>query len=607
LSRGLKFVPTPRSKTAEVLRQEFEDFARIIRLRWFFRNKPDRPFTSLRLPSAWTVPHEHHDSNVEKFLLKSKALLLSSLARSPAHRGCNVSRTHWTLMRQLRDNPDIWIGVADKNLGIVIADRAWYEKEVFRQLDDQGTYRFINQDQVPIAAIKRRICELVKQFPAQINTALQRFIIGGGETIPAFYITIKLHKTPTVGRPIVAGHSWITTNASKWLDFKLQDVVKRLPTVLKDSTHLIKHLESTTFAPGTSLATADITSLYTNIPTEFGIAAVQHIMGDQNYAKTEIDCVLAMLKTVLDNNYFRFQDRFLQQVKGCAMGTPCAPAYANIAVYYLEQQLLKTWYPSIIQGYWRLIDDVFLVLTPNFDTNRLSAFNDLLAGKIIFNFVTSASHIDFLDLTIYKGDRFNKEGRLDIKVYQKPLNAYLYLPFNSFHPRAQMTAFITGELRRYVRNSSDINAYIEIRQLFFQRLRYRGYPWSIICKAAQRIQYKNRSKYLNLAETNTPTSVDKDTPLVFNTTTDTNTSFVSQPTISKNTPLVFKTTYDRSSKHLGLGRHLRHFWNILDPSVFPKPPIICYRRNKTLQQKVCHPNSGTAPPETSSQDRRPSA
>ena len=74
------------------------------------------------------------------------------------------------------------------------------------------------------------------------------------------------------------------------------------------------------------------------------------------------------LKVILENNNFRFNDRFYNQIKGTAMGTKVAPTYANLVMGYLERNLfhqIKITYDehfvSIFKTFWkRYLDDCFL-------------------------------------------------------------------------------------------------------------------------------------------------------------------------------------------------------------------------------------------------------
>ena len=53
----------------------------------------------------------------------------------------------------------------------------------------------------------------------------------------------KIHKTPMVGRPIAASHSYITRSISIFVDELVKPKI-RMPTVLRDSSELIRLLEN---------------------------------------------------------------------------------------------------------------------------------------------------------------------------------------------------------------------------------------------------------------------------------------------------------------------------------------------------------------------------
>ena len=50
-------------------------------------------------------------------------------------------------------------------------------------------------------------------------------------------------------------------------------------------------------------------------------------------------------------------------------------------------------------------------------------------GKIFFiDKWSCANHVAFMNLYIFKGKEFHINGKLSIKVYQKPDNKYMYIP-----------------------------------------------------------------------------------------------------------------------------------------------------------------------------------
>ncbi|KAJ7207473.1 hypothetical protein GGX14DRAFT_325954, partial [Mycena pura] len=75
-------------------------------------------------------------------------------------------------------------------------------------------------------------------------------------------------------------------------------------------------------------------------------------------------------------------------------------------------------------------------------------------------------------------------------VYQKALNAYLYIPWNSCHSEDSKRAWVKGELIRYVRICSKEPDFAKIRLEFDRRLRARGYPGRWLQRVFEEIEYK---------------------------------------------------------------------------------------------------------------------
>ena len=44
------------------------------------------------------------------------------------------------------------------------------------------------------------------------------------------------------------------------------------------------------------------------------------------------------------------------------------------------------------------------------------------------------NHVAYNNLYTFKGNKFYETGKLSIKVYQKPENRYMYIPYKSAHP-----------------------------------------------------------------------------------------------------------------------------------------------------------------------------
>ena len=78
------------------------------------------------------------------------------------------------------------------------------------------------------------------------------------------------------------------------------------------------------------LVTLDVTALYSNIPHNDGIVACKKHLDRRALSTTSSEDICQLIKFILENNVFSFNDEYFLQVCGTAMGTRMAPCYANI-------------------------------------------------------------------------------------------------------------------------------------------------------------------------------------------------------------------------------------------------------------------------------------
>ena len=91
-----------------------------------------------------------------------------------------------------------------------------------------------------------------------------------------------------------------------------------------------------------TLVTFDVTSLYTNIPHADITEALTYFLEQRNLSSTPpANVLISATQHVLDNNYFTFEGQCYKQVHGTAMGTPMAPAAANLFMGWLERKILE--------------------------------------------------------------------------------------------------------------------------------------------------------------------------------------------------------------------------------------------------------------------------
>ncbi len=291
-----------------------------------------------------------------------------------------------------------------------------------------------------------------------------------------------------------------TEKVSQLIDIHLQPHVPLIDSYIRDSGHMINIIEYITIPPNCTLVTIDVKSLYLNIPHKEGIESVINRLYHNNPNSEEVaipaGTMKDLLNIVLTKNYFQFAGEMFHQVQGTAMGTKMAPAYANTFMAELETKLLNDY--TIKPALWkRYIDDILCIWPGN--SNEVKKFIEYLNQAhptIKFTYECSNSSIDFLDLTIYKGQRYKHLKTLDIKPFFKKTNKFQYLHYTSAHPKNTFSSLIKGELTRLLRACSDRDEYNIIQHKMYQAFKDRGYPPHLIKRVQATVPFEKRREIL---------------------------------------------------------------------------------------------------------------
>ena len=87
-----------------------------------------------------------------------------------------------------------------------------------------------------------------------------------------------------------------------------------------------------------------------------------------------------------------------------------------------------------------------------------------------------------MDLEIYKNDEFTTTRTLSTRLYQKPMNKYLFLPYQSQHPLHVFKSWIICYIKRIRILCSENIDYYYNKDKFKERLLSRAYPRQFLDK-----------------------------------------------------------------------------------------------------------------------------
>ena len=152
----------------------------------------------------------------------------------------------------------------------------------------------------------------------------------------------KLAPPPDIKiRPIVASPSSPNRRLSNILDIILKPSCKHVPSYIRDDLDFLNHIPEEV-PENTTMVSFDVVSLYTSIPHELGLRAIEYWIN--NFATSlerpfSNDFILKAMSVVLKENTFQFDNKNYKQIQGTAMGTKVAPTYATL--------VMVQWKPTI--------------------------------------------------------------------------------------------------------------------------------------------------------------------------------------------------------------------------------------------------------------------
>ncbi|XP_063438424.1 uncharacterized protein LOC134719344 [Mytilus trossulus] len=308
----------------------------------------------------------------------------------------------------------------------------------------------------------------------------------------------KIHKTGNPGRPIVSANSHPTEKISEFVDHHLRSHVKELPSFIQDTTDYLKKMESLNPLPSNIiLASMDVSSLYTNIPQDEEIAACEEAWNTRSEKNPPTECLVTLLKLVLENNNFSFNEKHYLQIDGTSMGTKMAPSYANIFMGQLEKRLLAS-APYQPLSWFRFIDDIDFKWTDSQEhLNKFLGHCNSFHHSIKFTYESSMEKINFLDTTSYI-----KNGTIITDLHTKQTDKHQFLSPKSCHPKHCSRGIPFSQALRIKRICSNENTKDARLGQLRKHLVVRGYNNNIIDSAFERANITSRQELLEYKDKN---------------------------------------------------------------------------------------------------------
>ena len=144
------------------------------------------------------------------------------------------------------------------------------------------------------------------------------------------------------GRPVISNCGTRTKKVFAFVDHHLRPIVQNGLSYIRDSVHFLEKMKNIgSVTENAILVTADVVSLYPNIPHQAGLKALKEALEKRDIKKIPTEDLVKMAKFVLNNNIFEFNSKAYQQKSGTTRVTKFAPPYIYIYFNEVEQKFLE--------------------------------------------------------------------------------------------------------------------------------------------------------------------------------------------------------------------------------------------------------------------------
>jgi len=216
-------------------------------------------------------------------------------------------------------------------------DKQTYINKMNATLDDDNTYKQIKKD--PLRIITNKTNNMLKLW--KDNKIIDEYTYNGlkctNGNLPRCYGLPKVHKNGSPLRVVISSLGSPLYDIARYLHEILSTSIKKPASNIKDSWSFVTKINKTKIDPGELLMSLDVTSLFTNIPKELVVQGITSRWNEiKNSTKMNLNQFLDAILLILGSSYFKFDDKFYEQIYGSPMGSPLSPILADVVMDDLE-------------------------------------------------------------------------------------------------------------------------------------------------------------------------------------------------------------------------------------------------------------------------------
>jgi len=339
----------------------------------------------------------------------------------------------------IKSHPNILFTRADKGNTTVALDRNKYCSQMETLLHNKDTYEIVKND--PSKKLISSLISLISYWKKQnfIDNRTYKKIYCSDGPLPRAYGLPKIHKPGNPLRIIVSSINSPLYSLATYLHDIIQKSIPKSSSFIKNSYHLVNQLDGKTLDSQHSLASLDVVSLFTNVPSELVVESIKRRWSlIANNTKIPIEQFIKALNFIMDSTFFTFNKVMYKQIFGTPMGSPLSPIIADIVMQDLERSAIEK-LPFELPFFYRYVDDIIFAAPSDMLDVALDSFNQVHERLQFTMEIEREGKINFLEVLFTRDKNI-----LNFDLYHKPTFSGKFLNFHSHHPITHKRGVVIG-------------------------------------------------------------------------------------------------------------------------------------------------------------------
>ena len=197
-------------------------------------------------------------------------------------------------IKKLRSRDDLVIRASDKNMGLALIKRDCYINDCLKHLQNTKAYIEVEATTVSSTILFNGLIVIIEKYKDVCSEKDKNYILqeldNQNLTLCKFYISPKVHKDIYDTRPICSNLNYALYYVSKYIHKMLLPIMTYYTNhtntdspILNNNMQLLEQLDNISLVKKPILLSADVSSLYPNIPIDDALDYIREILYNKKH------------------------------------------------------------------------------------------------------------------------------------------------------------------------------------------------------------------------------------------------------------------------------------------------------------------------------------